>query len=109
MRSALIFGLFAFSSVASASVKVTEVYKVVGVSQRASTEWTDLKTVTGSVVYVRCSTAQFDDSTRDRVAGFANEKECLDFVAKVKKYATPANPVEVNIGADFGIEMRVSL
>ncbi len=109
MRSALVLGLFAFSSIASASVKVTEVYKIVGVTQRASTEWTDLKTVTGSVVYVRCNTAQFDDAERDRVAGFANEKECLDFVAKVKKYASPANPVEVNIGSDFGLEMRISL
>lgn len=109
MRSALVLGLFALSSVASASVKVTEVYRVVEVAQSASDEWTNLVTASGSVVSVRCSSAQFDDSARDRVASFASPKECLDFVAKVKKHASPVNPVEVVIGADFGIEIRVGI
>ena len=109
MRSALALGLVLFSSVASASVKVTEVYKIVGMSQRADSEWTDLQTVTGSVVYVRCGTRQLDDAQRDRVAGFDSEKDCRDFLAKIAKHASPGNPVEVSIRAYLGIEMRVSL
>ncbi len=108
MRFFVLCGIV-LSTSAFANVAVTEVYKVVGVTQRANAEWTDLKTVTGLTIYVRCSTSQFDDSEHDRVGGFRSTKDCEEFLATIRKNASAANPAEVTIGGSTGMSLKISL
>lgn len=108
MRLFLMLSLI-LSSSAFASVMKTEVYKVVSVKRDVKSPYVDLTTVTGSVVYVRCDTLQFDDVARDRVAGFSSTQDCEKFLSDIEKFATPSNPVEISIGKNFELEMRVSL
>lgn len=96
-------------SLSSYALKVTEVYKIVGINEKESNKsWTGLNTLTGSVVFLRCATADFDDVVRDRVGGFKTVKDCLDFVDIVKKHASEKNPVLATIGNDFILEITVS-
>lgn len=84
--------------------RTVEVYKIVSVStSEDSSGWTTLKTKKGLSVFVRCSQAQFDDATHDRVGGFKNSKECREFLAYLTQNASVDSPVGIQIGPDFTI------
>lgn len=108
MKKFAVLGLL-ISSMAFAAATKTEVYKVIGLTEASPNNWVALETVTGSVVYVRCNTKQFDDTTRDRVAGFESEAECQEFLALIRKHASRSNPAEIQIGANLGLEIKISL
>ena len=102
MKKFAVLGLLV-SSLAFAAVNKTEVYKIESITEASPNNWTALGTITGSVVYVRCNTRDFDDATRDRVASFETEADCLEFLALIRKHASRANPAEIQIGAQSGI------
>lgn len=83
--------------------KRIEVYKVVAVTAESPEGWTTLKTASGLDVYVRCKTADFDDSFHDRVGGFTSEKDCREFVSDLSEGASAAKPIGIQIGPDFTI------
>ncbi len=108
MKKLAILGLL-ISSMAFAAATKTEVYKIVSLTEASPNNWVALETVTGSVVYVRCNTRQFDDPARDRVGGFESEDKCQDFLALIRKHANRSNPVEIWIGENLVMEIKVSL
>jgi hypothetical protein len=102
----VVTALFSFSTFA---LKITEVYKITGINVEKSNDiWTGLNTQTGSVVFLRCSTADFDDVARDRVGAFKTSKDCLEFIELVKKHASEKNPIQIQIGKDFIMEVTLS-
>lgn len=108
MKKLAVLGIL-LSSAAFANSSVTEVYKIVGLTEASPNNWVALETVKGSIVYVRCNTRQFDDRARDRVAHFTTEIECQDFLSQIRKHAKLANPAELQINANLGLDIKVSL
>ncbi len=104
-----ISSLFFLFSNLSMALEITEEYKITGINvEKSNSTWTGLNTFTGSVVYVRCSTADFDDVKRDRVGGFQTSQDCLEFLKIVKKHASLQNPIIATIGKDFLLKVTVS-
>jgi hypothetical protein len=103
------FLLSSIAFAAPAKTEVEKVYKIVNLTEASPNNWMALQTVTGSVVYVRCNTMQFDDAVRDRVAGFETEAACQEFLNIVRKHANIANPVEVQINSSLGLNIKISL
>lgn len=109
MKNLIVLSALFMASIASASVVKTEVYRVVSVSADSSSGWTEIKTVTGSIVNVNCSKRLFDDTRRDRVASFDTTAECVSFISDLRRSATSENPAEVSIGDGSNIDLKISL
>lgn len=107
------FKIFTFITVIISSfsyaLKVTEVYQITGINSQISTQgWIALNTKNGNHVFVKCSSADFDDVERDRVGGFKNTADCTRFLELISKNASNENPAQVTIGENFIIELTIN-